>query len=101
MQNRKVRVAFIDEPAQGLGWHGGGVTVDPGAYVVADLDGMERGIVMLREPGKETFQAMVEETSVAEFREVTDGAYAAEWAAYYRANPDVLASWADQNGRKP
>jgi hypothetical protein len=98
---RKARVAFIDETANGLGWHGRGVQVEPGAYRVAQLDGMQDGIVMLQEPGSEKLLAMVEDTSVAEFREVLDTPYAAEWATYYRSNPDVLASWGEQNGRRP
>ncbi len=98
---KKARVAFIDEPANGLGWHGRGVKVEPGAYRVAQLDGMQDGIIMLQDPGSDKLLAMVEEQSVAEFREVLDTPFAPQWATYYRENPDVQASWGEQNGRQP
>jgi hypothetical protein len=99
--NKKVLVAFIDRPVQGLGWHGRGVEIEPGAYRVVELEGMEHGIIMLQQPGSEKFLAMVEHQSVDEFREALDTPYAVEWATYYRANPDALASWGEQNGRRP
>lgn len=98
---KKARIAFIEAPVRGIGWHGRGITIQPGVYIVPNLDGMTLGIVMLQDPSDDAFLGMVEETSVAEFREVLNGPYAAEWATYYRDNPDVLASWGEQNGRRP
>ncbi len=101
MSAGKVRVAFIDEPANGLGWHGRGVQVEPGAYRVAELDAMEDGIIMLCKPDEKTFLAMVKETSVKKFIEVLDGPHSVERAIYYRKNPDALAARGEQSWQRP
>jgi hypothetical protein len=97
---KKVQVAFIDEPTVGIGPNGRGAEVEPGAYKVAELDGMRNGVVMIEgEDG--ALLAMVAENDVAEVLKVLDGPYPVAWAVYHRAHPNVLASWAEQNGRKP
>lgn len=97
---RKVMVAFLDEEATGIGPSGSGIKVAPGPYLVAALDGMRPGIIMLSEADG-TLVAMMGIDYVTHMQEVLDGPYPLEWAAYYRERPEVLASWGEQNGRRP
>lgn len=96
----KVMVAFLDEEATGIGPNGRAMKVAPGPYVVAALDGMRPGIIMLAEPDG-TLIAMMDLDYVAHMQEVLDGPYPLKWAAYYRDNPNVLATWGEQNGHRP
>lgn len=96
----KVMVAILDEEATGIGPDGRGKKVAPGAYLVAALDGMRPGIIMLADTDG-TLIAMMGIDYVAHMQEVLDGPYPLEWAAYYRQRPEVLASWGEVNGRRP
>ena len=98
---KQVRVAFLDEETQGIGPNGRGTRVAPGAYIIADLDGMEPGMLMLQVAGSTLLLAIVQESDANHIQEVLDGPHARDWAAYYRAHPNTVASWGEQNGRRP
>lgn len=98
---KKVRVAFLDLDATGIGPNGRGVPVASGQYRVAELDSMEDGVLMLECPSDGSLLAMVPTWAVDHTQEVLDGEHALAWAAYYRANPQVVATWGEQNGRPP
>ncbi len=97
---RKVSVAFLDKEATGIGPSGSGISVPPGAYKIAALDGMRPGIIMLADKDNNLI-AMMGLDYVDHIEEVVDGPYPLEWAAYRRENPHVLASWGEVNGRLP
>lgn len=100
MKRDRVRVAFIDNTEIiGLGWDGHVFHVQPGAYLIAEPDGMQRGHLMLLEPGTDDCLAIVQEYELTEIREVKNGADPIGWATYYRNNPEVLSTWGEQNGR--
>jgi hypothetical protein len=100
MGSDKVMVAFLDREATGIAPTGRGKKVEPGPYRAIHLDGMDLSVVMLTEADG-TFIAMMGLDFIDHMQEVLDGPYPLEWAAYYRANPDTLASWGEQNGRRP
>lgn len=95
----KVTVAFIDEPTIGIGPSGRSIGVPVGAYMLADLDGLEDGVVMLRNPQHlDELLAMMPEWAVSEQVEVLDGVDPIGWAHCRRHDPDLTASSQEQVG---
>lgn len=101
MEN-KIRYAFVEGVIPGIGPDGHMQPIQPGVYLVAELDGMTEGIVMLR-PGKEKtgdLMAKVQESTIS-VMEVLDTAHSYEWAMYYWQHPGSTRSIGEQLGRRP
>jgi hypothetical protein len=96
----KVSVAFLDAEAIGIGPSGRAIPVPAGAYKIVAFDGQRAGMIMLADEDDRPV-AMMGLDYVDHIEEVLDGPYPLEWAAYHREKPHVLASWAEQNGRRP